>query len=391
MTKKILPFGESEEQDPQIRRLLLMAGTVYGIIFGLSFAFFTWGIDAYLLGAKQAATPWVKLALGLPLSVVLAGIAGWLAALTPSLLFVVIIWGGVGGLLTMIAGHIPFEGSNLVIWLMDPRFANQSLFAFGEAAATRTTLMVFISVIVGLVVGYIETLAIQWAWDRATPQGRLSLPSLLALMVAAPIAILPALNINYFMNQPLRTPQLVLGDVLGRIVAGEDLENAASGELVSSYRSFRPYLDQLSTEYETHLVTFGSDTGTWYSAYIDIVFKDGKALRCVSTGKSVVYCDDFSKRLAEWMQYLVRAGLYGERPWLDSTSRRLVVDEGVVAWLADRQGQLSENYALYRAGQQSGFVLVIARFDTGFEMVCRIKDAQPAVVDLCAETQFFAE
>lgn len=391
MTKKILPFGGSEEQDPQTRRLSLMAGTVYGIIFGLSFAFFTWGIDAYLLSANQAATPWVKLALGLPLSVVLAAIAGWLAALTPSLLFAVIIWGVVGGLLAMIAGHIPFEGSNLVIWLLDPRFANQSLFAFGGAAATRTTLMVFISVVAGLVVGYIETLAIQWAWDRATPQGRLSLTSLLALMVAAPIAILPALNVNYFMNQPLRTPQLVLGDVLERIVAGEDLENAASGELASSYRSFHPYLDRLSTEYETHLVTFGSDTGTWYSAYIDIVFEDGKALRCVSTGKSVVYCDDFSKRLAEWMQYLVRAGLYGERPWLDSASRRLVVDEGVVAWLADRQGQLSENYALYRAGQQSGFVLVIVRFDTGFEMVCRIKDAQPAVVDLCAETLFFAE
>ena len=56
-----------------------------------------------------------------------------------------------------------------------------------------------------------------------------------------------------------------------------------------------PYRENLSDEYETYFVSFSSETGTWYSAYIDVVFEDGYVLRCVTVGDRVVYCDDFSK------------------------------------------------------------------------------------------------
>ncbi|MBN1147126.1 MAG: hypothetical protein JXA78_07710 [Anaerolineales bacterium] len=381
-----LPYGviSSIPQDSITRKLLVKAGIAYGVIFGLGFALLTWGLDSLALLSNGAALPFIKLFMGLPIALLACALAGWWGGASSSAIVPVTLWAVVCGGLGVLAGHIPFEGHNLVIWLLEPRLWGEVIFSFDNPAKVRTILIVMMSAPLGAAVGYIESLAVQWAWDRKTARGGLSLGSWMALLVAIPMAILPAAVANSLMNQPLSIPQRAVGELLNLTLSGEIDESGAYG---SSYRSLKPYLGSLSEQYETYFVSFGSETGSWYSAYIDVAFDNGFVMRCATSGDDVIYCDDFRARLMGWADDLVRAGLYGERPWEEAKVRRLVVENTVVAWLAAHRDQLSENYQAERASQQSGWVFVSVQFDTGFNMLCRFRNAAPVVVDQCIEVE----
>jgi hypothetical protein len=378
-------FAGPSEDARQTRRMFQIAGAGYGLLFGLGFALFAWGYDAYLLYQSGAALPWSKLVIGLPLAVVIGGLVGWLAALTPTIMIPVVMWAIACGLLAAIAAHLPFEGTNVVVWLVDRRFWNENLYSYNSAAATRTTLMVFISVLLGAFVGFIQTLAMQWAWDRTSDDGRMTMGSWSSLLIALPVALLPALTVNSFMNGPLRYPQTVVSDSLQLALSGAQVEDLTADSQQANLRSLKPYLEQLSDEYETYFVSFSDETGSWHSAYIDVVFDNGLVLRCVTVGNQLVFCDDFEKRLHSWVGELARAGIFDERPWLEPKMRHLDVTESTIDWLQEHRDQLSESFQVQRESQQSGWIYVHVAFDTGFEMVCRFRDVRLTVVDKCYE------
>ncbi len=371
----------AEPRERETRKLLISAGTVYGILFGLGFALFTWGYDGALLASNAADAAWTKLALGLPLTIIIGGLAGRIAASIPLTSVSVLLWAAVGWLFGVIAGHIPFDGGNLAAWLSDRRLWGAPILAYGHAAAVRTTLVVLINIAIGAAVGAVEGTAIQWAWDWATPEGKISRGSLVVLLVSLPMALFMAMPADGFIDKPLRAPQQRVGHVIHLAVTGAPVPEIWA----SSYRSIEPFRESLSAQYVTYFVGFSSYSETWYSAYVDAVFDNGLTLRCVTVGKQVVYCQDLSQKLAGWMDDLVRAGLYDERPWLDEQTQHLAVDDIVLAWLADHQAQLGETYQLSRAGQRGGWLFMSARFDSGFEMVCRFRGTSPVTVDQCIE------
>ena len=180
------------DHEQRTRRLMLTAGAGYGMLVGLSVALFTWGYDAYMLAAYGGSLPWMKLVIGLPLAVAIGGLVGWLAAYSRSVAVSIAVWAGFGALFGVIAGHIPFDGGNLVYWILDRRLWGEIILSYGQAAAVRTTLMVLINAIVGAAVGLIENAAVQWSWERATPQRKMSFGSWLVLLVGVPMAFLLA-------------------------------------------------------------------------------------------------------------------------------------------------------------------------------------------------------
>ena len=294
------------------------------------------------------------------------------------------VWMMANGLLGVIAARMPFAGGNLAAWLADQRLWGVDVFPYERAALIRTTLVVLINTALGIMVGVLKDQAVERAWDRTTPDDRMGWRSWVALFsICIPVAILPAVSVDGFINRPLRIPQQVVGELVNLTVNGANEEMI--GTRYSSYRSIEPFRESLSKRYVSHRVEFGSDTETWYSAYVDTVFDNGFVLRCVTAEKHVLYCDDFSTKFVAWMGDLVEAGLYGERAWLEAKMRRLVVDDAAVDWLVVHSDQLSETYEVSRDGQQGGWILMSARFDTGFEILCRFHGAAPIVVDQCVE------
>jgi hypothetical protein len=368
--------------DPQAeaRRLFVAAGTAYGVVFGLAFALVTWGYDALQLVAADANLAWAKLVVGIPLSLVICVLVGNLAATFPQTAVSVALWTVAGTLLGLIAGHIPFEGRNLIVWLVDRRLWGLVVFPYSSSAAVRTTLILIVGAGVGAASGLLERLALEWAWDRATPEGRMSVRSWAVLLACLPLTLLLTGATDEMINQPLRAPQRSVGQLISLTTAGKTAQAEARGLNVGAVKTFR---DAFSRNFDTYLVTY--DLSPPQIAFVDAVFDNGFALRCRTVGNVVAFCDDVSPKLEGWMDDLIFAGLRGERRWMDSPDPSLIVEDRVVRWLQDHPTQLSETYELSRAGQQGRFVFMSARFDTGFAITCRFRGTQPVAVDQCTE------
>lgn len=375
-----MPRQTRAESEAESRRLFLAAGTAYGLVFALTFALLTWGYDALQLSANGANLAWAKLALGVPLSLFICILVGNLAALVPLTAVSVALWAVAGTLLGLIAGHVPFEGRNLVVWLLDRRLWGLVVYPFGSSAAVRTTVVLVVGAGVGALSGLLEPLALDWAWDRATPRGRLSLGSWAVLLVCLPLTLLLTGATDEMINQPLRTPQTSVGGLISITLAGKAEEAEARGLNVAAVETFR---GSFSEDFVTYLVSY--DLSPPQIAFVDAAFDNGFALRCRTVGNVVAFCDDVSSTYEGWMDDLIFAGMRGERRWMASPDPAITVEDRVVRWLQDHPSQLSETYELSRASQQGQFVFMSARFDTGLAITCRFRGTQPVVVDQCTE------
>jgi len=300
--------------------------------------------------------------------------------MSPSPIVPVALWATAGALLGMIAGHIPFDGGNLVAWLTDRRLRGLVIFPYGSSAMARTTLVTVIGAGVGVAVGGVEHLAIGWAWDQATAKGRMSWRSWAVLLVCIPLALPIAWAADDLINQPLRNLQQTISELITLSLAGATEEAEFRG---LNYVSVDRHRERLSEQYTVYLVEY--DLDTYHMGRVDVVFDNGFALRCMTTAGQVGYCSPISDIYRGWMDDLIHAGLSGERNWLNSPRAPLTVDNTVVTWLSDHSDRLSETYEVTKVSQQGRWIFISARFDTGFEIVCRFRGAVPVVVDQCTE------
>ncbi|MBN1977093.1 MAG: hypothetical protein JW918_06795 [Anaerolineae bacterium] len=391
MGEKTLSDSETDRrQEAEARKLTRSAGAAYGLIFGLSFALIIWGRDGALLASARANLAWAKLLLGLPIAVIVASLIGWLASLFSSTAIYITLWAIAGALLSWIAGRMPFDGGNIAVWLTDRRLWGLPVFPYGESAQARTELLLLIGGGIGIAVGFLESLAVQWAWDRATPRGRMSLQSWIVLLVCIPLVIPLATLAEDLVYQRVRVPQQRVSESVALALsgAGEDVFKQHG----LNYFAVDTFREDLSQSYVIHQAGY-RDIGGYTSTQIDAVFEDGFALRCETTEVGmffspehrVLICTDISKKYAGWMDDLIHASLTGERRWSDDPMRTLSVEEDVINWLNSHNDRIGASYQVTRAGQQGGWVFMSARFDTGFEMICRFHGTSSVQLDQCEE------
>jgi hypothetical protein len=391
MSDKSLSDSDADRRsEAEERKLFRSAGAAYGLIFGLSFALIIWGRDAALLASAKTDMAWVKLLLGLPIAVIIASLVGWLASLFSSTAVYIVLWTIAGALLGWVTGRMPFDGGNIAAWLADRRLWGLPVFPYGESAQVRTQLLLLIGGGIGITVGFLESLAVQWAWDRATPRGRMSLQSWIALLVCIPLVLPLATLADDFVYQRVRIPQQRVSETVALALSGADEATFKQHNL--NYFALDAFAEDLSPNYVIHLAGY-RDIGGYASTQVDIAFEDGLVLRCETTEVGMFFspqhriltCMDVSKKYASWMDDLIHASLTDERRWLDDPMRTLSVEEDIINWVRSHNDQLSESYQVTRAGQQGDWVFMSARFDTGFEMVCRFHGTSSIQIDQCEE------
>ncbi|MCX7680485.1 MAG: hypothetical protein N2508_00710, partial [Anaerolineae bacterium] len=273
------------------------AGTVYGLLCGLFFALFTWGYDALVLALNNADMAWVKLALGLPTALLIGGIVGRVAAGVPA--FSPLLWTVAGALLGAVAAYIRVNGQNLVMQLADGSFRGEAVLALGEMATTRTLLVLFTSIALGTAAGFLERTALRRTKDRI--KGMLSL-----VYICIPLAFCMGRPIDELLHRPWRLPVQTTARLVRQVMA-DAIPSAAGAD--SGYRALLPFREELQEQYTVHFVDFGADAEGQPLAYVDIAF-DELVLRCAVADKRLLYCDDLTVQLRDWMDALVRAGLY---------------------------------------------------------------------------------
>lgn len=362
------------------RAVLLRAGVGYGLLFGLGFTLFVWGYDALALSRSSADMAWAKLLMALPCLLVIGGIAGIIGAASSSTLLTTAVWaialGGIGWL----AGHIPFTGASWLAGILDPRFAGLTSWPYTNANALRTLLVMIAYTAYGFGVGYVEALAIEWAWDRTTPTGRMKAGAWAVLLVAWLVAFPPAFILDYLVMADVRTPQVRVANLVETYLEGGDAAVSATGQNTIEAQRNGP---RFTPNYTIYFAGFDTSTDTLYAGYSDVAFDTGFMLRCIVMGDRVTFCDDLSQKLDLRIGQMVQAAKTGERPWLASQMKTFNVTDDVMTWLQSHQEQLSDAYRLTVTAQKGNWIYVTAQFDTGATMTCRFSGNAVITVDQC--------
>jgi len=365
---------------PEVRSTLLAAGADYGLLFGLGYALFVWGCDAWLLDTYAADVEWGVLLLGVLSALVIGGVAGFAGVRSPSVGVTVVVWVIASGLLGWITGRLPYTGVNLTAGMRDPRFGKLEILPYLQSNQSRTILLILANVAIGVVVGYVQTVAVERAWDRTTSQGRLSLRSWLALALAVLVAVPPAFAANALVLQPKRNAQRHVAELV-EVVLSEGVAGAKAHGL--NVTEAERYGERFAEDYSIYFTGFFAEGEALYSAYADVVFDDGLALRCIVRGTRVSFCADLAEKLDKWVGDLAHAGVTGEQQWLENPMKTFTVDDAVVMWLRAQGNHLAGHYTVERLAQMNSWMLVAVHFDSGFEMECRFHGAGVVDVDQC--------
>ena len=75
-----------------VMRSKYVYGFWFGVVVGLTFSLFAWGVDAFQLTQMNGLFPWLKFLLGVPSCMIIGGFAGWLSARIGKPLLALLFW-----------------------------------------------------------------------------------------------------------------------------------------------------------------------------------------------------------------------------------------------------------------------------------------------------------
>ncbi len=216
--------------------------------------------------------------------------------------------------------------------------------------------MVIAYTVYGFGVGYVETLAVEWAWDRTTPADRMKVGAWAVLLVAWLAALPPVFVLDYLVLADVRAPQVRVADLVETYLDGGEAAVSATGQNIAEAQRHGA---RFTPNYVTYFAGFDTSTDTLYASYNDVAFDTGFALRCIVMGDRVTFCDDLSQKLDLRIGQMAQAAKTGERPWLAGQMKTFSVTDDVMAWLQSHQAQLGDAYRLTVTAQKGNWMVTM--------------------------------
>ncbi|HSQ17854.1 MAG TPA: hypothetical protein VLM83_09165 [Anaerolineales bacterium] len=108
-----------------VKHKKLKYGLSYGLVGGVAFAIFAWGVDALLLTLAHATYPWIKFIPGLIICALAGGLVGWLTIRFENHLIALLLWLLLAVLFSWLVVWLPLTGAPGIIKLLDPELATR--------------------------------------------------------------------------------------------------------------------------------------------------------------------------------------------------------------------------------------------------------------------------
>ena len=126
-------------------------GTMYGVVVGLAFAFFCWGIDSNILSQHHGIQPWLKFVLGAILCVIPGGIIGWLSAKFDKSSYSLLLWLVAGSIFAWLTVNLPLVILPKMLNMLEPQLIGLLNYTYFDDFNTRvavayTWIAIFISI-----------------------------------------------------------------------------------------------------------------------------------------------------------------------------------------------------------------------------------------------------
>jgi hypothetical protein len=354
-------------------------GALFGLIFGLAFAAVLWVPHAYHLWRHSMALPWLGIIAGLALCGAGWAIAGCLAGTSRS--------AGWAALICAIAGM----ATPWLVWLAQMVGENSGWFVgqstwglavhFGSALQTRLFFVGLWGAGLGAFIGMLERVLLPRAWDATSSNGRPTLRSVGVFLLCAPLALLLASVTDDLLQSDLQEALAATHQGLGDLKSGEIRRpfltwnyGGKEVEVTSSWEWPRG-------DFVIHLVDYNADSMGQF--FFDAVFDDGTTVRCQGGSASIQSCGNLSDTLQQYMENLVQSGLNQELEALRCETCDPYIEPRVIESLDDLSSNFTEKYEIFKSAQRGGTVLMVARFNTGYELTCRFRGEDPIVLDKC--------
>lgn len=354
------------------RHFIRKAGAMYGVVVALGFALFFWLPDALALREANYPGWWMKLVLGLLVTIPLATLIGWLAASARWTGLNVLIWIAGGSLLAWVGGHIQFEGVSWLARLTDIYPSDRMMYPFSEPAAVYTGYGMIVGAGAGLIVGLIGLVAVERAWDASTARYSFSFKSIVMLGLCLPALLVLGLLADFQINSSVRS---AFADVQRVITLVRD----PNTDLVrAKLAPMARYHDRMSPNYTLHWNTINDDLTR---LTIDVEFDNGLLLRCPVMLGNAYLCTELNSKLNDWMRQLVT--VEGQA----CANCALDIDPAVRQWLKETAPTLGNLKSTALLKHHGGWLYMRAEFDSGRRIDCRFSGSQPLTVDYCSETK----
>ncbi|MCX7706433.1 MAG: hypothetical protein N2204_00300, partial [Anaerolineae bacterium] len=179
-------------------------GLLNGALIGLALALGALGPSAVAASGAATFLWYVGLLFGMICLVALAGLTGWFTAFLRKTALALLLWIAAGVGITTILGHLPYEGSTLVAWLLDRRFWGLSLFPFSPAGLARQVMAGFFIFLALAILGLLQQHRLEGIADACTADRRLTGRAWFLLALPLPMLFGVGLIADNLVYQPVR-------------------------------------------------------------------------------------------------------------------------------------------------------------------------------------------
>ncbi len=188
----------------EVQRKKLRLGLLYGMVAGLAFAVFAFGVDALLLARANAPFYWVKLIPGLFVCTLSAGLIGWLTIRIENHIISLFLWGLLAGLYSWLVVWLPFSGNAIIIKYLDPSLSQWFDFSpLQDLAQIRLVSMVVIG-LGAILCGLLELNLIHQAMVSPYKAATIT-PLVVSIILLSVVGSAADQMINVTLREPIQT------------------------------------------------------------------------------------------------------------------------------------------------------------------------------------------
>jgi hypothetical protein len=240
-----------------VHRKKLRLGLLYGLVAGLAFSIFAWGVDSWLLAQANYTFYYVKLIPGGIICVLAGALTGWLTIVVHKHGFAIILWGSLALLYTWLAVWLPISGQSAIVKLLNSSLAQWFKFSPVDKLNQFIVLSAVIIGLAAVMVGLLEINLVEQALLSSYASG-----SVFIFVVCFLLFGLAGSAIDHMINSSLREPVQVINSLLqfAQENFGLEVPSAAAREMHLS--ATRQLGDLVQKPRRLTLIGFDKSLGT---------------------------------------------------------------------------------------------------------------------------------
>ncbi len=253
-----------------------LLGLIYGLVGGLAFAVFAWGIDAWLLAKAHSTFFWVKFIPGLIVCLLAGGLAGWLTIRFDRHWAALLIWGLLALLFSWLIVWLPLDAAPYLIKVFDPHLTQWLNYSEVEQLVQFRITGFLIVGLAAILSGLLEINLVEHA--RTTPYGLASAAIMLVCVFSFGLAGSAS---DQLININLREPVEVVDNLIQFAADNQGKEvpvDVARKIHLSALNAVTDLDDLLEESRQLTLVSFDPALGM-----MDIIVDfDGSLVKCTA-------------------------------------------------------------------------------------------------------------